>query len=98
MVGVLKALVIGMGILIIVGLGLVVYGVVRQADNLISRQSFGEVSIPVPAGCTLAEADSGDRGLVVLRLVGSAGDGCRQVLLFDSRSGEVRGRIHLPIE
>lgn len=93
-----KALVIGMGILIIVGLGLVVYGVVRQADNLISRDTFGEVTIPLPAGCTLAEASADDRGLVVLRLQGKADDGCRQVLLFDSRSGEMRGRIHLPIE
>lgn len=94
----LKALVIGMGILIIVGMGLVVYGMMRQADNLTSRQTFGEVSIPVPADCVLAEASPGERGLVVLRFQGSADAGCRQVLLFDSLRGELRGRIHLPTE
>lgn len=97
MVGVLKALVIGMGVLIVIGMGLVVYGMVRQADKLSNRGSFGEAVIPLPDGCSVAEAAPGDRGVVVIRLQGAA-DACRQVLVFDSLRGELRGRILLPTE
>lgn len=91
----LKALVIGMGILIVIGMGLVVYGMIRQAENLSSRQTFGEASISIPPGCTVAETSSGDRGLLILRLQGAADDNCQQVLVFDILRGELRGRITL---
>jgi len=91
----LKALVIGMAVLIVIGMGLVVYGMVRQADNLSRRQTFGDVNLSIPAGCQLVEAITGDRGLLVLRLTGEGGQGCEQVLVFDSLRGEFRGRIHL---
>jgi len=97
MVGALKALVIGMGILIIVGMGLVVYGMRRQADNLSSREAFGEVSVPLAESCRIAETGAGDRGLVVIRIEGDD-ESCRQILVFDSMRGALRGRILLPTE
>jgi len=93
--GALKALVIGMGVLIIIGMTMVAYGMFRQASKLTGSQSFDEASIAVPVGCTLAQVTPGDRGLLVLRLEGAAEDGCRQLILFDGRRGELRGRIHL---
>lgn len=96
--GALKALVIGMALLIVVGMGLVVYGMLRQADSLRGAPEFIEASLPIPADCRLADMQDNGRGLVLLRLDGPVRDGCRSVLLFDLQRGDLRGRIDLPAE
>jgi len=94
----LKALVFGMAGLIVVGMGLVVYGMMRQADGLRGAPDFIEASLPLPADCRLADASGDGRGLILLRLEGPLRDGCRAVLLFDPATGGLRGRIDLPAE
>ena len=100
----LKGVVIGMGILIVIGMGLLVYGLVRQVDGLdgasaspasnaeTPRTAFGEIDIPLPAGCRIAEMRPADSHLF-LRLEGD-GD-CGRILVIDLPSGSELGRINL---
>jgi hypothetical protein len=95
----LKLLVIVMGILILTGLGLLVYGVtqrVSQPDGGDTERAggdgFGEIAVPLPAGCVIAEARS-EGGRLVVRLDGPAEQGCQQVIVVDTESGEVLGRL-----
>ncbi|WP_366555809.1 hypothetical protein [Aquibaculum sediminis] len=94
----LKALVIGMAVVIVAGMGLVVYGMVRQADGLRDAPDVVAAQQTVPEACTLAEVTADGRGLLLLRLAGPVEQGCRAVLLFDARQGGFRGRIDLPAE
>ena len=95
-----KALVIFMGLLILAGLGLLVYGVVGQVSEIAGPGTppgtpggFGAASVTLPAGCVLAEARL-DEGRLVLRAEGPSGrPDCQQVILLDPASGAELGRI-----
>jgi len=90
----LKALVIGMGILIVVGLGFVAYGLVGRTSKLGSAPvGFGEISLDLPAGCTIAAAES-EGGRIIVRTDGPGERGCQQVLVIDQSGGKILGRIH----
>ncbi len=95
----LKLLVIVMGILILVGLALLVYGVTQRASERdggeaepAAGEGFGEIAVPLPAGCTIAEA-RGEDGRLVVRLDGPAERGCQQVIVIDMDDGKVLGRV-----
>ncbi|MFC4350963.1 hypothetical protein ACFOW6_05345 [Fodinicurvata halophila] len=104
----LKALVIGMGILIIIGMGLVIWGFARQATQLAEKSENGpsaespffETSVNLPAGCELDSVKGDGQGSLLLTLQGRDGPqaACRQIILLDTASGEVRGRIQLGSE
>lgn len=104
----LKALVIGMGLLIIVGMGLVVWGFARQATQLAeksedppaSESPYFETRVNLPAGCELDSVKGDGQGGLLLTLQGRDGsrEACRQLLLLDPASGELRGRIQLGSE
>jgi hypothetical protein len=92
----LKALVIGMALLIVVGIGLVGYGLMRgkqPAKPLVmvhGSDSF-DVHLAVPPGAKLEQmATAGDR--IVLRFSGPEGD---KLLLVDPLTGELAGTIAL---
>ncbi len=89
--GALKALVVFMGILIVAGLGLLVYGAVGR---LPAPQSggFGNAAVTLPPGCTVAAAQI-DAGVLVLRADGPPERGCQQVILLDPDSGRELGRV-----
>ncbi len=103
-----KALVIVMGLLILTGLGLLVYGVAGQVSEIAGPGTppgppagtppgtpggFGAASVTLPAGCVLAEARL-DEGRLVLRAEGPSGrPDCQQVILLDPASGAELGRI-----
>lgn len=90
----LKALVIGMGLLILAGLGLVAYGLVGGTSKLTSSPAgFGEISLDLPAGCAIAEAEA-EGGRIIVRTEGPGERGCQQVLVIDQSSGKILGRIH----
>ena len=90
----LKALVIGMGILIVLGLALVAYGLVSRVSKTDGAAAgFGDVALGLAAGCTIAEA-RGHEGHLIRRVQGPEERGCQQVLILDIASGEIRGRIH----
>ena len=100
----LKALVIFMGILIFAGMGLLVYGLMTRGGGssggggLLGGKSatpaadFGELTVPVPEGCSLAGTELAGARLV-LRLDGLPERGCQQVLVVDLASGRLLGRV-----
>ena len=98
----IKALVIFMGLLILAGLGLLVYGMANQVSEIAgpgdttgARGGFDAASVALPAGCVLAEARI-DEGRLVLRADGPADrPDCRQVILLDPASGDELGRISI---
>ncbi|MGM0560371.1 MAG: hypothetical protein ACQETX_04795 [Pseudomonadota bacterium] len=101
----LKALVIGMGLLIIVGMGLVVWGFARQATQMTekseeagpSESSYFETRVNLPDGCEVENLKSDGQGGLLLLLKGQAQARaeCDQIILLDAGNGEVRGRIEL---
>ncbi len=94
----IKALVIFMGLLILAGLGLLVYGVVGRVSEVSDAGvpgGFDETVVPLPVGCTLAQAEL-DEGRLVLRAEGPADrPDCQQVILLDPDSGAELGRVKI---
>ena len=89
----LKILVVGMGILIVIGLGFVAYGLTGGgAKKAEVDAAFGEVELPLATGCVIASATIGE-GRLILRGDGPAERGCQQVILADPASGRILGRI-----
>ena len=89
----LKALVIGMGVLIVLGFVVLVIGLADKFSRL-DEADLRETEVPVPDGCSLAETlAEGER--LLLRLEGPAERGCAQIVVVDLESGEVRGRVRL---
>ncbi len=98
----LKAAVIGMGILILIGFVVVVVAVIQRAGGdgdggaapiqTASPAVFGDVRITLPAGAEVA-GTSTDRGrlIVHLRLAG----GASRVLVIDLATGKRLGAIDL---
>jgi hypothetical protein len=94
----LLALVIFMGILIIVGLVVVAVTVANRLSRMGEadtggsvKSGFGEVQVPVPAGCAIVESRPEGNRLIVR--LGSGGR-CDQVLVIDLKSGAVTGRLN----
>ncbi len=108
--GWLKALVIGMGVLIVLGLAGVVYGIARNAEKLQQREAagdagpaeplagFGARTLDTPPGCRLAASHPLGARLLVLRLDGLPERGCQQVLVVDLGDGSVISRLSLRSE
>ncbi len=96
----IKALVIFMGLLILAGLGLLVYGVVGQVSEVSDAGAppeatggFDETEIPLPAGCSIVETRVDDNRLIV-RTDGPLGNKpCQKVIIIDLESGAELGRI-----
>lgn len=89
----IKGFVVFMGLLIVAGLALVVYALLtRVSDGTGSSGGFDATTVPLPAGCTLADARI-EAGRLVLRSEGPAERGCQQVILLDPESGKVLGRV-----
>jgi hypothetical protein len=88
----LKTLVIFMGVLIVLGVALLVYGLSTRLSDGSDAGGFGEVALPLPAGCVLAEARAAGERLIV-RSDGPAERGCQQVFVVDLASGRLLGRV-----
>ncbi|MFQ5776120.1 MAG: hypothetical protein ACE5GS_16495 [Kiloniellaceae bacterium] len=89
----LKALVVVMGLLIMASLALLAYGLVtRLSEGTDGPGRLGEVSLPLPAGCAIAEARS-QEGRLILRIDGPAERDCQQVVVIDLSDGRVLGRV-----
>lgn len=90
-----KFLVIVMGVLIVAGMGLLVYGMARQFDRIREAAepvALGDVDWTLPAGWRPLETAIG-QGRVVLRAEGP--DGAQALFLFDLEMGRPSGRIKL---
>lgn len=101
----IKALVVFMGILLVVGLGLIGYGVATRTGKpetaakphavaTSAAAEFGVVTIPVPAGARLDQTlVVGEK--VVLRVTGG---GAERLIVLDPADGRITGSFVLSPE
>jgi hypothetical protein len=95
----LKALVIVMGVLILAGMGLVSYGIVkrtampeRPAQPAAAARPYGPVELALPSGARIARTrTSGERLIVELELA----SGGERLLVLDLATGGLVGTIDL---
>ncbi|RDD61950.1 hypothetical protein [Ferruginivarius sediminum] len=87
----LKALVIGMGILILLGTAVVIVTLVSRVGG-VEDKGFGTLYLDLPESCRIA-AVTAMEGRAVLRLSGPAKDGCGRLVVVDPLEGSVLGRI-----
>lgn len=92
----LKIMVIVMGVLLVVGFAVVIVTLANRMTGDKDAAGFGEIALPVPEGCVIAEATS-DGERLILRLDGLPERGCREVVIVDLESGAVLGRIQAVI-
>lgn len=89
---VLKALVIGLGILIVIGLTVMLVAIGRQVGGRSKGAAFDPAQFALPTGARVLEMDlDGDRLAVRLEL----GNGRQAIQLFDARTGAPLGTIAL---
>jgi hypothetical protein len=96
----LKTLVISMGLLIVIGIGLVGYGLMRSRSAPQSgpesaapaKAGYFASELPVPRGAKLAAVSSTNDRLVLHFVGGEAGE---RILLLDAHSGQVTGSVTL---
>ena len=93
----LKALVIGMAVLIFVGVILLIVGIVDKAGELdgktsVSESKFGATAISLPAGAAIEETRL-DEQRILLRLALS--DGTGRLIVISTATGEQIGTIDL---
>jgi hypothetical protein len=99
---VLKRVVIVLGILIVISFAVVIWGVTRESETMMSggatatmagtapRGGFGEVPVAVPSGSRLVGVTAdGERGLLRMRLR----DGSDKVIIVDLGTGKVLGAL-----
>jgi hypothetical protein len=99
----LKALVIVMGIIIVIGVAIVVVTIAHRmqgkpgtAATATGAAQLGDVVLPLPPGCRVAEMTSAnDRLWLRLEpLTGNAADAaCADILILDPATGSVVGRL-----
>lgn len=96
-VGLLKAAVYIMGLLIVVGTIVLIAGIIWKASQLPAGSTagpaaFGALDIAVPAGSAVGSVDiDGDRMAITL-------EGAPEIIIVDLARGEVVGRIRLDPE
>lgn len=92
----LKALVIGMGILIIAGMAILVYGLTSQFGSTVAgkdqTQAFGTIRATLPAGATVENVQMQDGSVLVFL---SMPDGGVQLMVFRLSDGRQTGTIEL---
>ncbi len=89
----LKALVIGMGVLIVAGVVFLLYAIIdKSGEKSAAGRSGLQAEIALPAGAEVVETRVGD-GTIVLRL--RLADGTGRLLVIDPATGKSRGRIDL---
>ncbi|MFO1152296.1 MAG: hypothetical protein U1E42_01340 [Rhodospirillales bacterium] len=100
----IKALVIGLGVLLLTGVALLIYGISQKAADpkfkLLEGKppvgaplaSFGETSFALPEHCEVAEIRP-DGPRLYLR-TGPSG-ACERILVIDTASGQLLGSIRL---
>jgi hypothetical protein len=88
----LKALVIGMAVLIFAGTILVIATILGRLGGDGADAGFGTQGLGLADSCRLA-GSTAVAGRLALSFDGPAQDGCAVVVLVDPDSGAVRGRI-----
>ena len=95
----LKTLVIGLGVLIALGLGLLVYGFFKTSSDPTWRlfgdarpaaAPAGDIELNLPTGCEIKDVTQLGGQIYVLTQPAGV---CGQVLIVDPTTGRVTGRI-----
>lgn len=91
----LKGLVVGMGVLIVLGIGLLAWGVYQKTGGRAAGAgAFGHIAYDPGPGCVIAGIEpDGDR--LWLR-IGGAAPGCRKAAAVDLKTGRVLGTVGAP--
>ena len=90
----LKALVIGMGLLIVAGMAILVYGLTNKFGETVGGETaaFGTIRATLPAGATVQDTQlDGDAMIVRLEMP----DGSAQIMVFRLSDGRQTGTIEL---
>ncbi|MBL6928220.1 MAG: hypothetical protein ISR44_03530 [Rhodospirillales bacterium] len=101
----LKSLVIGMGLLIVVGTILIVYGLIQRSsdpefsffgstdvktETAAPGRAFGDITVPLASGCRIEDMRPDDGKLFVR--VGPEGS-CARIIAIELASGKVLGNV-----
>ena len=91
----LKALVIGLAVLIVIAMGLLAYGLATGAGKpgrvQTETRPFGQLNLNLPAGCAIVTTVPDGRRLFLT--IGPAGTPCRRIVVVDVETGTVLGSI-----
>jgi hypothetical protein len=93
----LKAVVIGLGVLLAICAAVVVGTIVYRLFNAApsAAAGFGISSLPVPAGCSIDQVTAeGDRLIVQV----GGNDACRRVMIADMKTGALIGQFQFKPE
>ena len=100
----LKALVIGMGILIVLGMALLVYGFVAKSKSKVENtettttevigKGFGEVSLDLPNQC-LKEGMTAQGRRLIIELGPKTIPECAKIIILDMATGKALGTVSL---
>ena len=93
--GAIKAVVIGMGLLILVGFAVVAITLVNRMQDISAPAAAYKTQLLVPKGAKVVDSAVG-AGTVLLRLQNS--DGAEHLLVIDAATGLERGRVDLAQE
>jgi len=99
----LKALVIGMGILIVLAMGMLAYGLISKTGSSPDMGaattpapavtgSFGDITIPDAGHCRI-DGTALDGANLIVTLGGPAT--CRRVVVIDTTTGAIAGTVRL---
>ncbi|MEO5374151.1 MAG: hypothetical protein H7840_07695 [Alphaproteobacteria bacterium] len=95
-----KAIVIVMTALLVIGLGLVAYGMMTRASRVAveppraaAARGFGAIGLGQPDGSRIAGMTTAGDGLLLLRIEG--GGSAERVVVVDLSSGRVLGAVGL---
>lgn len=106
----LKALVIGMGILIVLGMGLLAYGLLSKTsgpsstadqpadESALNAKGFGELALTGNTGCHIADTRTEGRRLIVTLAPLTPGLpelACEKIVIIDMTAGTVIGSVAL---
>ena len=90
--GFVKAIVIGMGVLIVAGFIVVAVTLVMRMQGAVKQEGAYSTSVSLPKGAAVVSSQASD-GEIVLRLEAAGGASC--LLVIDADTGEETGRIQL---
>lgn len=89
----LKALVIAMAVIIVLGMAVVIATIVGRVSGLGGEaERIGTVHLGLAESCRVADVVEA-RGKLILRLSGPVKDGCGELIVVDPDTGATVGRI-----
>jgi hypothetical protein len=106
----LKALVIGMGILIVLGMALLVYGFASKSQNKsqnpanavsmpgTAMSEFGDIMLNLPEQCQTKNIIANNHQLIIelgSKITSGNSSDCNKILILDLSTGKTLGSINL---